>query len=147
MDDYNFAMLHSKCQNLLDRRHYLYIWWWNLLRNFTVRWYVLHVFFSSTQSTPRIVQSTQTIHSSNQQQQHHSNGHGSSQHGSTRQQRKNVISCVTVADSDGEASPGRAHAHLYQHLPHQQHPQPQHTTQHIKHEPQPQHHVRFVIGV
>ncbi|XP_043283897.1 homeodomain-interacting protein kinase 2 isoform X3 [Venturia canescens] len=92
-----------------------------------------------TQSTPRIVQNSQTTHSISNQQTH-SNGHANPQHSTTRAQRKNVISCVTVADSDGEASPGRGHAHLYQHLP-QHHPQPQHTTQHIKHEPQLQHHI------
>lgn len=95
----------------------------------------------STQSTPRIVQSSQPVHSTTSQS--HSNSHSSS-HSSTRAQRKNVISCVTVGDSDGEGSPGRAHAHLYQqtHVP-QHSSQHQQTTQHIKHEPQPQHHVRW----
>ncbi|EFN80327.1 Homeodomain-interacting protein kinase 2 [Harpegnathos saltator] len=91
-----------------------------------------------TQSTPRVVQTTmQQTHTSNQQ---HTNGHVATHNSSShRAQRKNVISCVTVGDSDGEASPSRTHAHLYQHLP--QHPQHQQTTQLIKHEPQQQHHV------
>jgi len=99
-------------------------------------------FFSlncSTQSTPRVVQTMpQSSHSSSQQ---HTSGsvttHSSSS--SHRAQRKNVISYVTVGDSDGEASPSRSHAHLYQHLP--QHPQHQQAAQLIKHEPQQQHHV------
>ncbi|KAL6441634.1 hypothetical protein ACFW04_003636 [Cataglyphis niger] len=90
----------------------------------------------STQSTPRVVQMQQSTHISSQ----HTNGHVShSSSSSHRAQRKNVISCVTVGDSDGEASPSRTHAHLYQHLP--QHSQHQQTTQLIKHEPQQQHHV------
>ncbi|XP_034944991.1 homeodomain-interacting protein kinase 2 isoform X8 [Chelonus insularis] len=92
----------------------------------------------STQSTPRIVQNSQPVHSTSNQS--HSNGHNNS-HSTTRVQRKNVISCVTVGDSDGESSPGRAHAHLYQQAHLSQHSQHQQTTQHIKHEPQPQHHV------
>ncbi|XP_034944992.1 homeodomain-interacting protein kinase 2 isoform X9 [Chelonus insularis] len=91
-----------------------------------------------TQSTPRIVQNSQPVHSTSNQS--HSNGHNNS-HSTTRVQRKNVISCVTVGDSDGESSPGRAHAHLYQQAHLSQHSQHQQTTQHIKHEPQPQHHV------
>ncbi|XP_061927396.1 homeodomain-interacting protein kinase 2 isoform X27 [Apis cerana] len=90
----------------------------------------------STQSTPRVVQPMQQTHSSSQS---HTNGHATAHSTSQRSQRKNIISCVTVGDSDGEASPGRAHNHLYQHLP--QHPQHQQTTQLIKHEPQQQHHV------
>ncbi|XP_017788453.1 PREDICTED: homeodomain-interacting protein kinase 2 isoform X8 [Habropoda laboriosa] len=90
----------------------------------------------STQSTPRVVQPMQQTHSSSQS---HTNGHVTTHSTSQRAQRKNIISCVTVGDSDGEASPGRAHNHLYQHLP--QHPQHQQTTQLIKHEPQQQHHV------
>ncbi|XP_068971029.1 homeodomain-interacting protein kinase 2 isoform X13 [Bombus flavifrons] len=90
----------------------------------------------STQSTPRVVQPIQQTHSSSQS---HTNGHVTTHSTSQRSQRKNIISCVTVGDSDGEASPGRAHNHLYQHLP--QHPQHQQTTQLIKHEPQQQHHV------
>uniref|UniRef100_V9IB26 Homeodomain interacting protein kinase n=1 Tax=Apis cerana TaxID=7461 RepID=V9IB26_APICE len=89
-----------------------------------------------TQSTPRVVQPMQQTHSSSQS---HTNGHATAHSTSQRSQRKNIISCVTVGDSDGEASPGRAHNHLYQHLP--QHPQHQQTTQLIKHEPQQQHHV------
>ncbi|XP_011868190.1 PREDICTED: homeodomain-interacting protein kinase 2 isoform X2 [Vollenhovia emeryi] len=91
----------------------------------------------STQSTPRVVQPMQQSgHASSQQ---HTSGHVSTHSSSSshRTQRKNVISCVTVGDSDGEASPSRSHAHLY--LP--QHPQHQQTTQLIKHEPQQQHHV------
>ncbi|KAI4495963.1 hypothetical protein M0802_008178 [Mischocyttarus mexicanus] len=91
----------------------------------------------STQSTPRVVPTMQQAHSSTQA---HTSFHTTSQSSSQRAQRKNVISCVTVGDSDGEVSPGRAHAHLYQQVP--QHPQHQQTTtQHIKHEPQQQHHV------
>ncbi|XP_060817640.1 homeodomain-interacting protein kinase 2 isoform X12 [Bombus pascuorum] len=90
----------------------------------------------STQSTPRAVQPVQQTHSSSQS---HTNGHVTAHSTSQRSQRKNIISCVTVGDSDGEASPGRAHNHLYQHLP--QHSQHQQTTQLIKHEPQQQHHV------
>ncbi|XP_050481132.1 homeodomain-interacting protein kinase 2 isoform X13 [Bombus huntii] len=90
----------------------------------------------STQSTPRAVQPIQQTHSSSQS---HTNGHATTHSTSQRSQRKNIISCVTVGDSDGEASPGRAHNHLYQHLP--QHAQHQQTTQLIKHEPQQQHHV------
>ncbi|XP_046424227.1 homeodomain-interacting protein kinase 2 isoform X3 [Neodiprion fabricii] len=89
----------------------------------------------STQSTPRVVQTSHQTHSSSQT---HTNGHSGSHSSSQRAQRKNVISCVTVGDSDGEASPGRVHAHLYQQVPQHQHQQP---AQHIKHEPQPQHHV------
>ncbi|XP_048266616.1 homeodomain-interacting protein kinase 2 isoform X15 [Bombus affinis] len=89
----------------------------------------------STQSTPRVVQPIQQTHSSSQS---HTNGHVTTHSTSQRSQRKNIISCVTVGDSDGEASPGRAH-NPYQHLP--QHPQHQQTTQLIKHEPQQQHHV------
>ncbi|XP_032677909.1 homeodomain-interacting protein kinase 2 isoform X21 [Odontomachus brunneus] len=91
-----------------------------------------------TQSTPRVVQTTmQQTHASNQQ---HTNGHVATHNSSShRAQRKNVISCVTVGDSDGEASPSRTHAHLYQHLP--QPPQNQQPTHLIKHEPQQQHHV------
>jgi len=91
----------------------------------------------STQSTPRVVQ-MQSTHTNSQQ---HTNGHvtHSSSSSSHRAQRKNVISCVTVGDSDGEASPNRTHGHIYQHL--SQHPQHQQTTQLIKHEPQQQHHV------
>lgn len=92
-------------------------------------------FTSSTQSTPRVVQPIQQTHSSSQS---HTNGHVTTHSTSQRSQRKNIISCVTVGDSDGEASPGRAH-NPYQHLP--QHPQHQQTTQLIKHEPQQQHHV------
>lgn len=91
---------------------------------------------SSTQSTPRAVQPIQQTHSSSQS---HTNGHVTTHSTSQRSQRKNIISCVTVGDSDGEASPGRAHNHLYQHLP--QHAQHQQTTQLIKNEPQQQHHV------
>ncbi|XP_076475591.1 homeodomain interacting protein kinase isoform X8 [Bombus vancouverensis nearcticus] len=90
----------------------------------------------STQSTPRAVQPIQQTHSSSQS---HTNGHVTTHSTSQRSQRKNIISCVTVGDSDGEASPGRAHNHLYQHLP--QHAQHQQTTQLIKNEPQQQHHV------
>ncbi|KAL0107722.1 hypothetical protein PUN28_014779 [Cardiocondyla obscurior] len=89
-----------------------------------------------TQSTPRVVQPIQqSAHTSSQQ---HANGHVTTHSSSSshRTQRKNVISCVTVGDSDGEASPNRSHAHLY--LP--QHPHQQ-TTQLIKHEPQQQHHI------
>jgi len=91
----------------------------------------------STQSTPRVVQPMQQSSHANSQQ--HANGHVTTHSSSSshRTQRKNVISCVTVGDSDGEASPSRTHAHLY--LP--QHPQHQQTTQLIKHEPQQQHHV------
>lgn len=79
----------------------------------------------------------QQAHTSNQQ---HTNGHVATHNSSShRAQRKNVISCVTVGDSDGEASPSRSHAHLYQHLP--QPPQNQQPTHLIKHEPQQQHHV------
>lgn len=98
----------------------------------------------STQSTPRVVQTMQqSAHTSSQQ---HSSGHvttHSSSSSSHRAQRKNVINCVTVNDSDGEASPSRSHSHLYQQLP--QHPQHQQTTQLIKHEPQQQHHVRWAF--
>lgn len=85
----------------------------------------------------------QPTHTSSQQ---HSNGHVATHNSSShRAQRKNVISCVTVGDSDGEASPSRhTHAHLYHHLP--QHPQHQQTTQLIKHEPQQQHHVSRLIS-
>ncbi|XP_031782290.1 homeodomain-interacting protein kinase 2 isoform X7 [Nasonia vitripennis] len=99
----------------------------------------------STQSNSRVVHSTQQQQPQQQQvQPAHSTSHSQTNghSGSTqRSHRKNVINCVTVADSDGEASPGnRSHpTHLYQQIPqHQQHPQ---TTQHIKHEPQPQHHI------
>ncbi|KAF7994708.1 hypothetical protein HCN44_004180 [Aphidius gifuensis] len=89
------------------------------------------------QSTSRTVQNSQPVHSTTHQS--HNN------HSSSRAQRKNVISCVTVNDSDGESSPARAHAHLYQ----QNHQsssssssqQQSHATQQIKHEPQPQHHI------
>ncbi|XP_020277614.1 homeodomain-interacting protein kinase 2 isoform X8 [Pseudomyrmex gracilis] len=98
-----------------------------------------------TQSTPRVVQTMQqSAHTSSQQ---HSSGHvttHSSSSSSHRAQRKNVINCVTVNDSDGEASPSRSHSHLYQQLP--QHPQHQQTTQLIKHEPQQQHHVSSSSG-
>ncbi|XP_057332414.1 homeodomain-interacting protein kinase 2 isoform X4 [Microplitis mediator] len=87
-----------------------------------------------TQSTPRIVQNSQPMHSTAIQS--HSNSHNP-----TRAQRKNVISCVTVGDSDGEGSPGRAHAYLHQQAHLSQLPQVQQATQHIKHEPQLQHHV------
>ncbi|XP_018369139.1 PREDICTED: homeodomain-interacting protein kinase 2 isoform X8 [Trachymyrmex cornetzi] len=90
-----------------------------------------------TQSTPRVVQPMQqSTHASSQQ---HASGHVTTHSSSSshRTHRKNIISCVTVGDSDGEASPSRTHAHLY--LP--QHPQHQQTTQLIKHEPQQQHHV------
>ncbi|XP_063983186.1 homeodomain-interacting protein kinase 2 isoform X3 [Diachasmimorpha longicaudata] len=90
----------------------------------------------STQSTPRIIQNSQSVHSTTQPHAHSQNSHGS-----TRAHRKNVISCVTVGDSDGEASPGRAHTQLYPPSHLSQHQQHQQTTQHIKHEPQPQHHV------
>ncbi|XP_028049724.1 homeodomain-interacting protein kinase 2 isoform X6 [Monomorium pharaonis] len=97
----------------------------------------------STQSTPRVVQSVQqSTHASSQP---HGSGHVTSHSSSSshRTQRKNVISCVTVGDSDGETSPNRTHAHLY--LP--QHPQHQQTTQLIKHEPQQQsHHVSSSSG-
>ncbi|XP_071564054.1 uncharacterized protein Hipk isoform X7 [Temnothorax nylanderi] len=94
----------------------------------------------STQSTPRVVQPMQqSAHTSSQHANGHVTTHSSSSH---RTQRKNVISCVTVGDSDGEASPSRSHAHLY--LP--QHPQHQQTTQLIKHEPQQQHHVSSSSG-
>ncbi|KAL0107725.1 hypothetical protein PUN28_014779 [Cardiocondyla obscurior] len=95
----------------------------------------------STQSTPRVVQPIQqSAHTSSQQ---HANGHVTTHSSSSshRTQRKNVISCVTVGDSDGEASPNRSHAHLY--LP--QHPHQQ-TTQLIKHEPQQQHHISSSSG-
>ncbi|XP_071642171.1 uncharacterized protein Hipk isoform X8 [Temnothorax longispinosus] len=93
-----------------------------------------------TQSTPRVVQPMQqSAHTSSQHANGHVTTHSSSSH---RTQRKNVISCVTVGDSDGEASPSRSHAHLY--LP--QHPQHQQTTQLIKHEPQQQHHVSSSSG-
>ncbi|KAL0107704.1 hypothetical protein PUN28_014779 [Cardiocondyla obscurior] len=94
-----------------------------------------------TQSTPRVVQPIQqSAHTSSQQ---HANGHVTTHSSSSshRTQRKNVISCVTVGDSDGEASPNRSHAHLY--LP--QHPHQQ-TTQLIKHEPQQQHHISSSSG-
>ncbi|XP_074111336.1 homeodomain interacting protein kinase isoform X2 [Cotesia typhae] len=86
------------------------------------------------QPTSRATQNSQPIHSITVHS--HSNSHNTS-----RVSRKNVISCVTVGDSDGEVSPGRAHAYLHQqtHVP--QLPQVQQTTQHIKHEPQLQHHV------
>ncbi|XP_067209864.1 homeodomain-interacting protein kinase 2 isoform X5 [Linepithema humile] len=93
----------------------------------------------STQSTPRVVQTMpQSSHSSSQQ---HASGNATTHSSSSshRSQRKNVISYVTVGDSDGEASPSRSHAHLYQHLP--QHPQHPQAAQLIKHEPQQQHHV------
>ncbi|XP_067209866.1 homeodomain-interacting protein kinase 2 isoform X7 [Linepithema humile] len=92
-----------------------------------------------TQSTPRVVQTMpQSSHSSSQQ---HASGNATTHSSSSshRSQRKNVISYVTVGDSDGEASPSRSHAHLYQHLP--QHPQHPQAAQLIKHEPQQQHHV------
>ncbi|XP_011493916.1 PREDICTED: homeodomain-interacting protein kinase 2 isoform X2 [Ceratosolen solmsi marchali] len=93
-----------------------------------------------TQSATRVVHN----HSQQQIQQTQStNGHSSSSHSSSlqRSQRKNVINCVTVGDSDGETSPtSRSHpTHLYQQIP--QHQQHQQTTHHIKHEPQPQHHI------
>ncbi|XP_018369137.1 PREDICTED: homeodomain-interacting protein kinase 2 isoform X6 [Trachymyrmex cornetzi] len=95
-----------------------------------------------TQSTPRVVQPMQqSTHASSQQ---HASGHVTTHSSSSshRTHRKNIISCVTVGDSDGEASPSRTHAHLY--LP--QHPQHQQTTQLIKHEPQQQHHVSSSSG-
>ncbi|XP_011707653.1 PREDICTED: homeodomain-interacting protein kinase 2 isoform X3 [Wasmannia auropunctata] len=93
----------------------------------------------STQSTPRVVQPMQHSTHANSQQHGHVTHSSSSSH---RTQRKNVISCVTVGDSDGEASPSRTHAHLY--LP--QHSQHQQTTQLIKHEPQQQHHISSSSG-
>nr|XP_012227254.1 PREDICTED: homeodomain-interacting protein kinase 2 isoform X2 [Linepithema humile] len=98
----------------------------------------------STQSTPRVVQTMpQSSHSSSQQ---HASGNATTHSSSSshRSQRKNVISYVTVGDSDGEASPSRSHAHLYQHLP--QHPQHPQAAQLIKHEPQQQHHVSSSSG-
>ncbi|XP_018343704.1 PREDICTED: homeodomain-interacting protein kinase 2 isoform X7 [Trachymyrmex septentrionalis] len=95
-----------------------------------------------TQSTPRVIQPMQqSTHASSQQ---HAGGHVTTHSSSSshRTHRKNIISCVTVGDSDGEASPSRTHAHLY--LP--QHPQHQQTTQLIKHEPQQQHHVSSSSG-
>ncbi|XP_011167186.1 homeodomain-interacting protein kinase 2 isoform X4 [Solenopsis invicta] len=96
----------------------------------------------STQSTPRVVQPMQqSAHTSSQP---HGSGHVTTHSSSSshRTQRKNIISCVTVGDSDGEASPSRTHGHLY--LP--QHPQHQQTTQLIKHEPQQQHHISSSSG-
>ncbi|KYN00669.1 Homeodomain-interacting protein kinase 2 [Cyphomyrmex costatus] len=95
-----------------------------------------------TQSTPRVIQPMQqSTHTSSQQ---HASGHITTHSSSSshRTHRKNIISCVTVGDSDGEASPSRTHAHLY--LP--QHSQHQQTTQLIKHEPQQQHHVSSSSG-
>ncbi|EGI57331.1 Homeodomain-interacting protein kinase 2 [Acromyrmex echinatior] len=95
-----------------------------------------------TQSTPRVVQPMQQSTHANSQQ--HAGGHVTTHSSSSshRTHRKNIISCVTVGDSDGEASPSRTHAHLY--LP--QHSQHQQTTQLIKHEPQQQHHVSSSSG-
>ncbi|XP_014216388.1 homeodomain-interacting protein kinase 2-like isoform X2 [Copidosoma floridanum] len=94
-----------------------------------------------TESTPKAMHSNQT-------QQAHSttNNVSSSSSSSQRALRKNVINCVTVADSDGEISPtnGRIHHHQTIFYPQPSIPLTQHqqqTTQHIKHEPQPQHHI------
>lgn len=71
-----------------------------------------------------------------------SNGTSSSQ----CQQRKNVISCVTVGDSDGEESAAtKQHKNGHQHQQHQQHPQNvkyehQHQQQHQQHNHQPHGH-------
>lgn len=65
--------------------------------------------------------------------------------GVSARQRKNVISCVTVGDSDGEEHRSPAKHQLQQVYQHQQQPPPQvsasvhtpgHTVREIKHEPQ-----------
>ncbi|XP_011344756.1 homeodomain-interacting protein kinase 2 isoform X2 [Ooceraea biroi] len=88
----------------------------------------------SRQSPPVVVPIHQVTHTSS-----HATAHGSSSSHRTSQ-RKNIISCVTVGDSDGEVSPSRTHAYLYQHLA-QQPTQSQQATQLIKHEPQQPLHV------
>lgn len=66
-----------------------------------------------------------------------SNGASTSQ----RQHRKNVISCVTVGDSDGEDSAApkqHQHHHHQQHQQHQHHQQQPQQNQHVKYEQQQQ---------